>query len=100
MLRFIAFYTFFDGMQMVFAFAIRGAGDTRFPFYYTLVSAWSILVLPTWLIVRTGHGGLFACWTACSIYICFLGTVCCLRFVNGKWKTMSVIGAMGPPMHA
>ena len=100
LLRFIALYTFFDGMQLVFAFAIRGAGDTRFPFYYTLVSAWSILVLPTWLIVRTGHGGLFACWTACSIYICLLGTVCCLRFVNGKWKTMNVIGATGPPMHA
>ena len=27
--------------QLVFAFAIRGAGDTRFPFYYTLVCAWS-----------------------------------------------------------
>ena len=38
LLRFIALYTFFDGMQLVFAFAIRGAGDTRFPFYYTLVS--------------------------------------------------------------
>jgi MATE family multidrug resistance protein len=98
LLRFTAVYTFFDGMALVFAYAIRGAGDTRFPFYYTLVSAWLIMVLPTWLIVRSGHGGLNACWLACSIYICLLGTVCCLRFVQGKWKTMSIIGA-APSVH-
>jgi MATE family multidrug resistance protein len=98
LLRFTAVYTFFDGMALVFAYAIRGAGDTRFPFYYTLVSAWLIMVLPTWLIVRSGHGGLNACWLACSAYICLLGTVCCLRFVQGKWKTMNIIGA-APPVH-
>ena len=32
LLRFVAVYTFFDGMAIVFAFAVRGAGDTRFPF--------------------------------------------------------------------
>jgi multidrug resistance protein, MATE family len=99
LLRFTAVYTFFDGMALVFAYAIRGAGDTRFPFYYTLVSAWLVMVLPTWLIVRSGHGGLNACWLACSTYICLLGTVCCLRFLQGKWKTMNIIGA-APPVHA
>ncbi len=60
LLRFVAFYTFFDGMPIVFAFAIRGAGDTRFPFYYTLVTAWAIMVLPTYLMISTGRGGLVA----------------------------------------
>lgn len=92
LLRFVAIYTFFDGMAIVFAYAIRGAGDTRFPFIYTLVTAWSIMVLPTYLIVRTGHGGLLGCWTACSIYICLLGSAFLLRFLQGKWKTMKVIG--------
>jgi multidrug resistance protein, MATE family len=98
LLRFTAVYTFFDGMALVFAFAIRGAGDTRFPFYYTLVSAWLVMVLPTWVIIKTGHGGLLGCWLACSAYICLLGTACFLRFVHGKWKTMSIIGAP-PPVH-
>ncbi|HET6326905.1 MAG TPA: MATE family efflux transporter [Planctomycetaceae bacterium] len=95
LLRFTAVYTFFDGMALVFAFAIRGAGDTRFPFYYTLVSAWLVMVLPTWVMIKTGHGGLLGCWLACSAYICLLGTACFLRFLQGKWKTMSIIGA--PP---
>ncbi len=99
LLRFTAIYTFFDGMALVFAYAIRGAGDTRFPFYYTLVSAWLVMVLPTWIIVKTGHGGLNACWTACSVYICLLGTVFFLRFLYGKWKTMNVIGLASPPAH-
>jgi len=97
LLRFIAIYTFFDGMQLVFAFAIRGAGDTRFPFYYTLVSAWLVLVLPTWIIVKNGYGGLNACWAACSTYICLLGMVFFLRFLHGKWKTMNIIGQTGAP---
>jgi MATE family multidrug resistance protein len=99
LLRFTAVYTFFDGMALVFAFAIRGAGDTRFPFYYTLVSAWLVMVLPTWVIVKTGHGGLNACWLACSAYICLLGTACFLRFLHGKWKTMSIIGSAAPAAH-
>jgi MATE family multidrug resistance protein len=96
LLRFTAVYTFFDGMALVFAFAIRGAGDTRFPFYYTLVSAWLVMVLPTWLIIKTGHGGLLACWFACSSYICLLGTACFLRFLHGKWRTMTIIGGTPP----
>jgi MATE family multidrug resistance protein len=96
LLRFTAVYTFFDGMALVFAFAIRGAGDTRFPFYYTLVSAWLVMVAPTWWFVRTGNGGLNACWAACSTYICLLGMVCFLRFLQGKWKKMNIIGAAAP----
>jgi MATE family multidrug resistance protein len=99
LLRFTAVYTFFDGMSLVFAFAIRGAGDTRFPFYYTLVSAWLVMVLPTWIFIKTGSGGLNACWAACSTYICLLGTVFFLRFLQGKWKTMTIIGGVGPPAH-
>lgn len=96
LLRFVAFYTFFDGMVIVFAFAVRGAGDTRFPFVYTLILAWSLLVLPTAIIVGTGHGGLFAAWTACSTYICLLGIGFFIRFLQGRWKTMSVIGKSAP----
>jgi multidrug resistance protein, MATE family len=96
LLRFVAVYTFFDGMAIVFAFAVRGAGDTRFPFVYTLVTAWTIMVLPTYLMISTGRGGLVAAWCACSAYICVLGTGFLIRFLNGKWKSMNIIGAAAP----
>ena len=94
LLRFVAVYTFFDGMAIVFAFAIRGAGDTRFPFLYTLVTAWLVMVVPTYLLVSTGHGGLFRCWSFCAAYVCLLGIGCLLRFLQGKWKSMNVIGTV------
>jgi len=96
LLRFVAFYTFFDGMAIVFAFAVRGAGDTRFPFFFTLVASWSIMVLPTWVMISTGRGGLFTAWSACASYICLLGTGFLIRFLNGKWKSMNIIGAAAP----
>lgn len=95
LLRFVAVYTFFDGMAIVFAFAIRGAGDTRFPFVYTLVASWTVMVLPTYLMISSGRGGLFAAWSACAAYICLLGTGFLIRFLQGKWKSMSIIGEAG-----
>ncbi len=92
LLRFVAFYTFFDGMAIVFAYAIRGAGDTRFPFVYTLVTSWTVMVLPTYYLVTTHRGGLNAAWCACSAYICLVGTGFFLRFLRGNWKTMNIIG--------
>jgi multidrug resistance protein, MATE family len=92
LLRFVAFYTFFDGMGIVFSFAVRGAGDTRFPFVYTLVMSWSLMVVPTYFLITTKTGGLNAAWCACSAYICSVGVGFFLRFLTGKWKTMSIIG--------
>jgi multidrug resistance protein, MATE family len=92
LLRFVAFYTFFDGMSIVFAYAIRGAGDTRFPFVYTLITSWTVMVFPTYYLVTTHRGGLNAAWCACSAYICMVGTGFFLRFLRGNWKTMNIIG--------
>ena len=99
LLRFVAFYTFFDGMAIVFAFAIRGAGDTRFPFVYTLLTSWTVMVLPTYYLVTTHRGGLNAAWCACSAYICLVGTGFFLRFLRGNWKTMNIIGNIAANPH-
>ena len=36
---------------MTFAFALRGAGDTRFVTWLTFILAWPIMVLPTIYVV-------------------------------------------------
>jgi len=97
LLRFVAFYTFFDGMAIVFAYAIRGAGDTRFPFVYTLVTSWTVMVFPTYFLISTHRGGLNSAWCACSAYICLVGTGFFLRFLRGNWKKMNIIGNIAAP---
>lgn len=93
LLRFVAVYCFFDAMVIVFSFAIRGAGDTRFALLFSCAMAWMLLVLPTWVSIRWFGGGLHACWWFCTIYIIVLGCGFCARFIAGHWKSMKVIEA-------
>jgi MATE family multidrug resistance protein len=97
LLRFVAVYSLFDSMSMVFSFALRGAGDTRFVTVASLVLAWPIMVLPTWAAWQYGWG-IYWAWTFGSAYIITLGFTCMIRFIMGKWKSMRVIeSAAAPP---
>lgn len=91
LLRFVALYSFFDAMAIVYGSAIRGAGDTRFSMIFMTACAWCLLVLPTWLTWRYYEKSLLLCWIYCSIYVITLGIGFWLRFQTGRWRTMSVI---------
>ena len=45
-LYFVALYCMFDTMNVIFASALKGAGDTRFVMYLSLISGWVLMVLP------------------------------------------------------
>jgi MATE family multidrug resistance protein len=90
LLRFVCVYSFFDSMNLIFAFALRGAGDTRFVTIVALGLAWPIMVLPTWAAWRY-HWGLYWAWGFASAYVIALGFAFLFRFRAGKWKSMRVI---------
>jgi MATE family multidrug resistance protein len=90
LLRFVAVYSLCDSMNIVFAFALRGAGDTRFVTAMMLALAWPIMVLPTWGAWYYGWG-LYWAWGFASAYVIALGFTFLLRFRAGRWKAMRVI---------
>lgn len=90
LLWFVAVYSLFDAMNIVFSFALRGAGDTLFVTYVSLFLAWPVMVLPTWLAWKYGWSMYWA-WAFASIYIGTQATCFLLRFRGGKWKSMRVI---------
>lgn len=90
LLRFVALYSLCDSMNIVFSFALRGAGDTRFVTAVTLALAWPLMVIPTWACWYYGWG-LYWAWGFASAYIIALGCAFLLRFRAGKWKSMRVI---------
>ncbi len=91
LLKFVALYCVFDGMNIIFSSAIKGAGDTRFVMIAILISSIGILVVPSYLVLFVFDLGIFACWAVATAYVIVLGVVFMVRFWEGKWKDMRVI---------
>ncbi|MCB4791072.1 MAG: MATE family efflux transporter [Elusimicrobia bacterium] len=91
LLKFVAVYSIFDAMSTIFASAIKGAGDTKFVMYMLFFVSFFVLVIPSYLVVFIFGKGLYYAWAIASIYVSVLGIAFYLRFLQGKWKSMSVI---------
>lgn len=90
LLMFVGLFTIFDSMNLVFSFALKGAGDTRFVTLVALTLPWPIMILPTWFF-KDGSTGVYWAWVFASIYIIIQSYVFLKRFKGGAWKSMSVI---------
>jgi len=90
-LRFVAVYSIFDTLNVIFASALRGAGDTRFVMVGSVALAWVVMVIPTAALCGRGKGGIYLAWTFASAYVVLLGLGFLVRFLLGKWRTMRVI---------
>jgi multidrug resistance protein, MATE family len=95
LLRFVALYTLFDGLNIIFASAIKGAGDTRFVMWMIICLSLGVLVAPSVIAITVLHASIYACWGIATAYVCALGTAFFLRYRQGKWASMSVIGRRG-----
>jgi len=91
LLRFVALYSIFDSMNIIFASAIKGAGDTRFVMVMIVVLSISVLILPSYGAIVYLSMGIYSGWAFVTAYIIVLGMVFFFRFLRGKWKSMRVI---------
>ncbi len=90
-LRFVAFYSLFDVLTIVFAHAIRGAGDTRFAMKTTVVLSFGLLIVPSVLVIVVWKLHPYFAWVVATGYLCVLGLTFLWRFRKGHWKSMRVI---------
>ena len=91
LLRFVAIYSLFDALNIVFASAIKGAGDTRFVMFMIAIVSSLALVVPSYIALVLLETGIYTAWTIASVYVSILGLVFLFRFLGGKWKSMRVI---------
>ncbi len=91
LLRYVALYSLIDGISIVYFGALKGAGDTRFVMLTMLAASLGVLILPTWLLVTTGTGGLHGPWLCLTAYIAALALSFALRFRSGHWRKIAVI---------
>lgn len=97
LLRFVAVYSIFDMLNIVYAHAIKGAGDTRFVMWVSVGLSWLMVVIPSYLVCVVFKGSIYTAWSFVTAYIMALGIIFFLRFRGGKWKTMRVIEAVPQP---
>ena len=91
LLRFVAVYSLFDMMNVIFAAGLKGAGDTVYPMVTTVVLGVGAMLVPAYLLCVVGHAGVYAAWTTASAYIFLLGILMMRRFRAGRWKALRVI---------
>jgi MATE family multidrug resistance protein len=97
----VAIYSLADAVNVTLAFALRGAGDTRFVTWLTFALSWPVMVLPTVAVVTyrdrlqaafPGMGEpLYWAWGFATAFIFTMAACFVWRFRTGKWKTMRVI---------
>jgi MATE family multidrug resistance protein len=90
LMRFVAAYNLFDAIGMVFVGALKGAGDTRFVLFVSMVLA-TLLIGASWLAVDVMEWRLYGSWSIITLWIWLMGSIYFVRFIGGKWRKMRVI---------
>lgn len=85
-----AAFQLFDALQIVVGGALRGAGDTRWPFLAQTGLAWAVRLPLAWLFAVTLGGGVVGAWYAEFVFILTLAAALMLRFRAGAWKSVRI----------
>jgi MATE family multidrug resistance protein len=92
-----AVFQLFDALAITASAALRGAGDTVWPGVATIVLSWTCVVgLSVALVYFVPSLGSMGPWIGASLYIVLLGIALGIRFIQGKWKTLSLVSPDAP----
>lgn len=85
-LRIMAVAESFSTMAMVYTGALRGAGDTKQPFFVCVVSMWGVRIPLAFILVHVFHLGLSGAWVAMAMDQMFRGILMLRRFKKNGWE--------------
>jgi MATE family multidrug resistance protein len=85
-----AAFQLLDAVGIIASGALRGAGDTRWPFVVQATLAWTVFLPLGWLFGVVLGGGLFGAWVGGTVYVAALATVFLWRFRSGVWRTIAI----------
>lgn len=96
LLYFAAAFEAFDAIFIVAVGALRGAGDTRWTMWTTIIGNY-VFFMPLALIVAIPMGGgAYGSWGAATVFIMVLSLVVLRRFRSGKWREISIFSSPSP----
>jgi Na+-driven multidrug efflux pump len=89
-LRYLSISGFFISVALTYTGALQGTGDTRSPFYITLVSQIAIPIGLVLIIDGSTRLDAHHIWTAIVLGHMTRCTLSVLRFRQGKWRNIQV----------
>jgi len=81
-----ALFQLCDALGIISEGALRGAGDTRWPFVVHTLLGWGFFVPIAYLLGVVRGGGLWGAWLGGLIYVIALSSVLIWRFASGSWR--------------
>jgi MATE family multidrug resistance protein len=85
-----AFFQVVDAVGIIASGALRGAGDTRWPFVVQAAMAWLLRLPAVYVAAIVLEGGVFGAWAGELVYLLALTAAFVLRFQAGHWRTMRI----------
>jgi len=85
-----AAFQLLDALGITSSGALRGAGDTRWPFLAQASLAWFVFLPAAWLCGVTLGGGLTGAWTGGLVYVTGLALAFIGRFRRGAWRRIRI----------
>jgi MATE family multidrug resistance protein len=90
LLALAAAFQLFDAVQIVAGGALRGAGDTRWPFLMQTGLAWALRLPLVWLFAFALGGGVVGAWYAEFVFVAVLAAALVQRFRSGAWAGVRI----------
>jgi putative MATE family efflux protein len=85
-----ALFQLIDAVGIIAVGALRGAGDTRWPFVVQALLAWGVRLPAAYLVAVALQHGVLGAWSVELAYVTVLGGVMLLRIRAGHWKTICI----------
>jgi MATE family multidrug resistance protein len=85
-----AAFQLFDALGIIVGGALRGAGDTRWPFVIQTLGAWALRLPLVWLFAITLGYGIVGAWCAEFVFVTTLGLAFLVRFRGGAWRHVAI----------
>ncbi len=90
MVRLAAIYTLADVIQLVLAGTLRGAGDTKWVMYISVVLHW-FMAMGAYFMIKVLVLNPVTVWMGFISFVIVLGAAMFVRYQFGPWKKMRII---------